>query len=109
MNCWTRRSKQDDKKDPLLEDIVHWTTGVAEVLDGDEIEVDHRSSAISQEELVGPLQHGHGLGDCTVSGVRTMFGPPAHAGDRRRQDEQCSQWLHYRRPGQPTFGVTVEY
>jgi len=40
MTYLTRQHKQDYKKDPELEDIVHWTTGVDEVLDGDEIEVD---------------------------------------------------------------------
>ena len=40
MTYLTRQHKQDYKKDPELEDIVNWTTGVDEVLDGDEIEVD---------------------------------------------------------------------
>jgi len=43
MTYLTRQFKQDYKKDPELEDIVHWTTGVDEVLDGDEIEVDQVS------------------------------------------------------------------
>jgi len=40
MTYLTRQHKQDYKKDHELEDIVHWTTGVDEVLDGEEIEVD---------------------------------------------------------------------
>ena len=40
MTYLTRQHKQDYKKDPELEDIVNWTTGVDEVLDGDEIEGD---------------------------------------------------------------------
>ena len=40
MTYLTRQHKQDCKKDPELEDIVHWTTGVNKVLDGEEIEVD---------------------------------------------------------------------
>ena len=40
MTYLTRQHNQDYKKDPELEDIVNWTTGVNEVLDGDEIEVD---------------------------------------------------------------------
>jgi len=40
MTYLTRQHKQDYKKDPELEDIVHWTTGVNGVLDGDKIEVD---------------------------------------------------------------------
>jgi len=43
MTYLTRQFKQDYKKDPELEDIVHWTTGVDEVLDGDDIEVDQVS------------------------------------------------------------------
>ena len=43
MNCLTWQFKKDYKKDPELEDIVHWTTSVKEVLDRDdsELEVDH--------------------------------------------------------------------
>jgi hypothetical protein len=41
MTNLTWQFKQDYKKDPDLEDIVCWTTGVEEVLDGVEIEVDH--------------------------------------------------------------------
>jgi len=40
MTYLTRQHKQDYKKDHELEDIVNWTTGVDEVLDCDEIEVD---------------------------------------------------------------------
>ena len=41
MTYLTRLHKQDYKKSPAIEDIIHWTTGVDEVLDGDgEIEVD---------------------------------------------------------------------
>jgi len=40
MTCMTRQHKQAYKKDPEIEDIVNWTTGVDEVLDGDKIEVD---------------------------------------------------------------------
>ena len=41
MTYLTRLHKQDYKKNPAIEDIIHWTTGVDEVLDDDgEIEVD---------------------------------------------------------------------
>ena len=50
----TRQFKQDYKKDPDLEDMNHWTTGVDEVLDDDnEIEVDH---VPVDENLVAALE-----------------------------------------------------
>ena len=42
MTYLTRQFKQDYKKDPDLDDMNHWTTGVDEELDDDnQIEVDH--------------------------------------------------------------------
>jgi len=41
MTHLTLQFKQDYKKDPEIEDIIHWTTGIDEVLDSKKNEVDH--------------------------------------------------------------------
>ena len=54
MTYLTRQHKQDYKKDPEIEDIVNWTTGVDEVLDGDDTELREPLRGFHQRALDQP-------------------------------------------------------
>ena len=52
MTHLTRLFKQDYKKEPELEDILNWTTGVEEVLDGNsDIEVDRVPATVTSRSI----------------------------------------------------------